>query len=51
MELELVKMGYSLYVYVEMQIKRLSEEDKNKVLKIMTVLLFSEWFDNSCDCV
>lgn len=42
MELELVKMGYSLYFYILDQTKRLSEEDKNKVLKIMTVLLFSE---------
>lgn len=51
MELDLIKMGYSLYFYILDQIKRLSEEDKNKVLKIMTVLLFSEWFDNSCDSV
>lgn len=39
MELELVKMGYSLYVYVEMQIKRLTIQEQNQVIDVLLVLL------------
>jgi len=46
MELELVKIGYSLYVYVEMQIKRLTIQEQNQVIDVLLVLLFSKWVSN-----
>lgn len=42
MELELVKIGYNLYVYVEMQIKRLTIQEQNQVIDVLLVLLFSK---------
>lgn len=46
MELDLIKMGYSLYVYVEMQIKRLTIQEQNQVIDVLLVLLFSKWISN-----
>ena len=46
MELDLIKMGYSLYVYVEMQIKRLTIQEQNQVIDVLLVLLLSKWISN-----
>lgn len=46
MELDLIKIGYSLYVYVEMQIKRLTIQEQNQVIDVLLVLLFSKWISN-----
>lgn len=42
MELELVKMGYSLYIYILDQIKRLTIQEQNQVIDVLLVLLFSK---------
>lgn len=46
MELELVKMGYSLYIYILDQIKRLTIQEQNQVIDVLFVLLFSKWISN-----
>ena len=42
MELELVKMGYSLYNYVLEQIKRLTIQEQNQVIDVLLVLFLSK---------
>lgn len=46
MELELVKMGYSLYIYILDQIKRLTIQEQNQVIDVLLVLFLSKWISN-----
>lgn len=46
MELELIKMGYSLYFYILDQTKRLTIQEKNQVIDVLLVLLLSKWISN-----
>lgn len=42
MELDLIKMGYSLYNLIIEQIKRLTIQEQNQVIDVLLVLLFSK---------
>mgnify|MGYP006867513925 CR=1 FL=1 len=48
MELYLIKIGYSLYIYILDQIKRLTIQEQNQVIDVLLVLLFSKWVSNHC---
>lgn len=39
MELDLIKIGYSLYIYILNQIKRLTIQEQNQVIDVLLVLL------------